>query len=198
MLTLALALALHIATAPVSGGHVSLVVPEGWRQLTAEEAGRLRGRAAPQNEMQRRAQETPPENPPLITIKRDIEGSPMAASVQLMVSTLPAQMKYATSIEAARVVAFGAAAAYQRVPEIEPRELKVAGVPAAEFAMRYSLVDASGASHEMRMRMIVITRKDKMYLLGYSGPADDDTDFAAFDEVVRSLKFEWPGVETRP
>jgi hypothetical protein len=31
-------------------------------------------------------------------------------------------------------------------------------------------------------------RGNRLYLLGYSGPADDTADFAAFEGVVRSLK----------
>jgi hypothetical protein len=122
-------------------------------------------------------------------MKHDFPGDTMAAGVQLFVSRVPKEMRGASSIEAARIIAAVAVRAFRGTFEIEPKEVKVAGRDAAEWVVRYSFVEKSGATHDMRARSIIIVRGDRMYLLGCSGPAADASDFDGFNGVVSSLKF---------
>ena len=189
MLLISLLLALRIASAPLpAGGRVSIVIPEGWRQLTTAEVERMRGKVDPQNKVQQRIRD---ENPPpsLIVIKHDTDQA-IAASAQFIIGKVSPEMKHASAIEVARVIGFVARAAYDGRYDVEPREVQVAGFPAAEWVMRYSFVETLGGKHDMRTRNVLIVRGDTTYLLGYSGPASDTADFDAFDEVVRSLTFE--------
>ncbi len=178
------ALGLFLATVATGGG-LTLVVPDGWRQLDAAELERLTPKTQPQNEFQRRLKEG--SHPaPLIAMKHDVEGSSISAGVQVFRAPIPKSMRYASSIELARMAAFGATAAYRGTTEVEPRELTVAGRPAAEFVQRYTLVGQDGTKHDMRSRLVVIATGDVFYNIGYAGPAADADDFKTFDQIVRS------------
>jgi hypothetical protein len=187
--TLLLTLLLEIASAQLPHGVVSIVVPDGWRRVDASEQRRLKPELRPQNKMQERLKKEPSSNEPLLVIKHDTDQSTIAASAQLFVSELPAKLHGASSIEAARVIAFAELATYRAKYEVEPHEITAGGLPAAEWVATYQLVETIEGAHDMRTRQVVITRGEKLYLLGYSGPAADAADFAAFDGVVKSLRF---------
>ena len=180
-----------ILSASVPDGTVSLQMPDGWRQLQTAETQTLKPRLKADNKMLQKLNDEPPANTPLIAMKHDYPLDSMAANVQVFATRLPKQLHAASSIEAARIIAASALAAFHGTYEVEPRETTVAGLPAAEWVIRYQLVEASGAKHDMRTRSLVITTPgDRLYHLGYAGPATDTADFAAFETVVRSFKIE--------
>lgn len=141
----------------------------------------------PQNTLQRRLAEETGGPVPLIAMKHDVPGS-IAASVQVFLNPVPAEMRYASSIELARVIAFASVATFRGEYEVSPHETTVGGLPAAEWSAHYTLVEAGG-SHAMKMRGVIVALKDKFYLVGYSAPATDSEDFELFDAVVKSIKF---------
>lgn len=186
---LLLTILLAVASAQSPNGVVSVSVPDGWRQVAPTEMRRLKPELQPQNKMQQHLQEKPSINQPLIVLKHDTEQGLMAASAQLFVSDLPATLRGATSMEAARVLAFETITAFGGKYEVEPREITAGGFPAAEWIASYQIVEKIGGTHDMRARGIVIARGEKLYLLGYSGPASDTADFSAFDSIVKSIRF---------
>src|SRR5438874_331193 len=174
---------------PTTLATISFDVPDGWRQLEPLEPQALKPKLKPENKLLQKLNDGPSPNSPLIAIKHDFAGDSIAASVQLFESKLSGQLRGASSIEAARVIAFYALAAFHGNYEIEPRETRVAGFAAAEWVIRYQLIESAGKNHDMRTRNIVIARDGRLYLLGYSGPAIDTADFEAFGSVVASVKF---------
>jgi hypothetical protein len=180
-------LLLTIVSANTGQRTISMQIPEGWREVRLEEIARLKPDVSPQNELQRRVKDAP--SMPILAMKRDT-GYGMAASVQVFVTPLPNELRGASSLEAARVVAFASFAGYgEGKYETEPRELTVGGLRAAEWVMRYKLVENIGGTHAMVMRSIVIVDGAKWYLIGYSGPAAATAELQAFDEVVKSVAF---------
>jgi hypothetical protein len=176
-----------VVTARSSAGGITIALPEGWRRLDAAEAKALKPELKPQNKLQRRLAEGPGGPDPLIAMKHDVPGS-IAASVQVFLRPVPAEMRYASSIELARVIAFASVATYRGEYEASPHETTVGGLPAAEWVAHYTLVE-TGGSHAMKMRGVIVARKDKFYLVGYSAPATDSADFELFESVVKSIKF---------
>jgi len=194
LFALVLPLLLETASVRANAWDVSLLIPDGWTRLDAGEQERLRPGLEPQNKWQRRLEEEPKKARPLLVMKHDSDADvTMAASVQFVVSPLPPKLHRASSIEAAHVVAFGALDTFRGTWEVEPREITVSGLPAAEWVQRYKIVDKSGAAHAMRARNIVITIGDDLYVLGYAGPAADTTDYETFDRVVKSTRFRKRG-----
>jgi len=184
-----IALFLQLLYASTPGGTVSLQMPEGWVQLDPPQVHDLKPQLKPENRMLQHLNDEPRPNVPLIAMKHDYPDDTMSGSVQLFVSAVPKEFRGASSIEAARIIAALAFRAFHGKYEIEPREVKLAAGTAGEWVMRYEMVEKSGATHDMRARNVVIVRGDRMYSLGYSGPAADTPDFEAFDGVVSSLKF---------
>lgn len=173
----------------IAADGISLEVPDGWRQLQSAEADELRPKVKPQNEMQRRMVEGQPTHAPLI-MKHDVAGDTLAASAQAMRQPLGPKLKFASSIEVARVMAAMAIATYHGNLEVEPRELTVSGLPAAEFMQRYEIVDGTG-THPMRSHMVIVSRRTYYVLIGYAGPADDMADADTFTNViVKSAKID--------
>lgn len=181
------ALLFAVVTARSSVGGVTIALPEGWRRLDAAEAKALKPELKPQNKLQRRLAEETDGPAPLIVMKHDVPGS-IAASVQVFLNPVPAEMRYASSIELARVFAFASVAAFRGEYEVSPHETTVGGFPAAEWVAHYTLVE-TGGSHAMKTRGVIVAVKDKFYLVGYSAPASDSEDLELFETMVRSIKF---------
>jgi len=182
-------LLLTIVSANTGQRTISMQIPEGWREVRLEEISGLKPDVSPQNELQQREKNASTPNLPILAMKRDT-GYGMASSVQVFVTRLPNELRGASSLEAARVVAFMGFAAYgDGKYEIEPRELTVGGLHAAEWVLRYKLVENVGGTHAMVMRSIVIVDGARWYLIGYSGPVAAMAELQAFDEVVKSVAF---------
>ena len=162
------ALLVAVVTARSSVGGVTIALPEGWRRLEAGETKALKPELKPQNKLQRRLAEQPDGAVPLIAMKHDVPGS-IAASVQVFLNPIPAEMKFASSIELARVIAFTSVATFRGEYEVSPHETTVGGLPAAEWVAHYTLVE-TGGSHAMKMRGVIVARKNQFYLVGYSAP----------------------------
>jgi hypothetical protein len=162
-------------------------LPEGWRRLDAREAKLLKPELKPQNKLQSHLAQAPDGALPLFVMKHDVPGS-IAASVQVFLNPIPANMRFASSIELARVIAFASLATFRGGYEVQPHETIVGGLVAAEWVARYTLVEAGG-SHAMKMRGVIVARRDNFYLVGYSAPATDSKDFEVFETVLRSIKF---------
>jgi hypothetical protein len=180
------ALLFAVVTARSSVGVVTIDLPEGWRQLDAKETKALTPELKPQNKLQQHLVEAGGPAP-LIAMKHDVPGS-IAASVQLFLNPVPAEMRYASSIELARVIAFATVATFRGEYDASPHETTVGGLPAAEWVAHYTLVEAGG-SHAMKMRGVIVAVKDQFYLAGYSAPASDSADFELFETMVKSIKF---------
>jgi hypothetical protein len=176
-----------VVTARSSVGGITIALPEGWRRLDAAEAKVLKPELKPQNKWQRRLAEEPDGPVPLIVMKHDVPGS-IAASVQVFLNPVPSEMRYASSIELARVIAFASLATFHGEYEVPPHETIVGGLAAAEWVGRYTLVE-TGGSHAMKTRCVIVARKDNFYFVGYSAPATDSADFELFESVVKSIKF---------
>ena len=176
-----------VVTSRTSAGGVTIALPEGWRRLDAAEAKALKPELKPQNKLQRRLAQEPEGRLPLIAMKHDVPGS-IAAGVQVFLNPVPAEMRYASSIELARVIAFASVAAFQGKYDASPHETTVGGLPAAEWVAHYTLVE-TGGSHAMKMRGVIVAVKDKFYLVGYSAPESDSADFELFETMVRSIQF---------
>jgi hypothetical protein len=174
-------------TAQSSMGRITITLPDGWRRLNAQESKILKPELKPQNKWQRRLVEQPDQAVPLIAMKHDVAGS-IAASVQVFLNPIPAQMRFASSIKLARVIAFASLATFQGEYELSPHETTVGGLAAAEWVARYTLAE-TGGTHAMKMRGVIVALKDKYYLVGYSAPATDSADFERFETVVKSIKF---------
>ena len=181
------ALLFAIVSARSSVGVVTIDLPEGWRRLDRAEAKTLKPELKPKNKFQRRIAEEPDGPDAMIVMKHDVPGS-IAASVQVFLNPVPAEMRYASSIELARVIAFVSVATFRGEYEVSPHETRVGGLPAAEWVAHYTLVE-SGGSHAMKMRGVIVAMRDQFYLVGYSAPATDSADFELFDTMVRSIKF---------
>ena len=168
---------------------LSMQLPDGWRQVGTAELDALRPTLKPQNEQQQKLADDRGNVPgPPLAMKRDVSTGTLSASVQADRKPIMPQIAGASSVEIARIVSTAAVATYRGTVEVEPHEITVGGLPAAEFIQHYTLVETNG-SHEMRTHMVFIVRKDDFYLIGYVGPADDAEDAAAFKDVVlKSVK----------
>src|SRR2546423_9697455 len=120
------ALLVVLVTARSSLGGITIALPEGWRRLDAQESKILKPELKPQNKLQRRLAEHPDEAVPLIVMKHDVPGS-IAASVQVFLNPIPAEMRFASSIELARVIAFTSVAPFRGKYELSPHETTVGG-----------------------------------------------------------------------
>jgi hypothetical protein len=176
-----------LVTAHSGANSITLSTPEGWRQLVAAEMRRLKPEVLPQNKLQSRLKEGPEGIPPILAMKHDVDGT-IAASVQVFFNPIPPDMRYASSIEIARVIAAVSMAVYRGREEVGPHDTIVGGLKAAEWVTRYTLVE-TGGSHAMRTRSIIIALRDNFWVIGFSGPATDTEDFEAFEKVVQSIHF---------
>jgi len=176
-----------LVTAHSGTNSITLSMPEGWRQLDAREITALKPTLKPQNKWQGRLTEEHDGPLPILAMKHDVDGS-IAASVQVFLNPIPAEMRYASSIELARVIAVLSVATFQGRYDVDPRETTVGGLPAAEWVAHYALVE-TGGSHAMKGRGVIVALRDKYYLIGYSAPASDTEDFEAFEKVVQSIRF---------
>ncbi|HEV7428733.1 MAG TPA: hypothetical protein VGQ46_20445 [Thermoanaerobaculia bacterium] len=181
------ALLVVLVTARSSLGGITIAIPEGWRRLDSVEMKVLKVELDPQNRLQRRLKGQADGPPPLIVMKHDVPGT-IAASIQVFLNPIPAEMRYASSIELTRVIAFATMATFRGEYEVQPHETTVGDLPAAEWVAHYTLVE-TGGSHAMRTRNIIVARGDTFYLVGYTGPANDTADFDSFDAVVKSIQF---------
>jgi hypothetical protein len=196
MSQLIMAVLFAIASASTGQRTISMTIPDGWRQVDIDEVRKLRPKVVPQNELQRRADESPDPNLPILIMKHDTKhgtGKGMASSVQVVVTTVPPKLRGASSIETGRVVAAMLFAQYGSGKyEIEPREITVGGMPAAEWVMQYKLVESIAGEHAMVSRTILIVDGARIYMIGYTAPAEAADDLKAFDDVVRSVTFSKP------
>jgi hypothetical protein len=175
-----------LVTARSGAGTITVSMPEGWRQLDANETRLLKPQLKPQNKLQSRLNE-PDGAAPIVAMKHDVPGS-IAASVQVFLNPIPANMRYATSIELARVIAAVSLSTFRGQYDAEPHETTVGGLDAAEWVAHYTLVE-TGGSHAMKTRSVIVALRDKYYLVGFSAPATDSEDLEAFEKVVRSIRF---------
>jgi len=173
----------------IESAGISMVLPDGWRQLDTEEREKLRPEMKPQNALQKKVAEDRTPTGAVLIMKHDFAGSTVSGSVQVLRNPMMPQMKLASSMEAARVIAAGTRATFRGTFEVDPRELTVSGFPAAEYVQRYVLVDAGG-SRGMRAHFIVVSRGTYYYLIGYAGPVEDTADAEVFRDVVKTLKID--------
>jgi len=172
----------------IANAGISMVLPDGWRQLESKEGEELRPEMKPQNAPQLKVAEDHTPNGVALIMKRDFAGSSLSASVQVFRKPMLPKLKFASSIELARVIAAATRAGFRGTFEVDPREITVSGFPAAEYGQRYALVDTSG-SHDMRAQFVVVSRGTYYYLIGYAGPVEDTADAEVFrNVVVKSLK----------
>jgi hypothetical protein len=178
-----------IISVPTRSGTISITIPEGWRTLQAIEIQRLKPDVQPQTKLQERLAQEPRGDLPVLAAKHDTDGT-IAASMQIYCNPIPDKMRYASSMELARVIAFAASATYRARYEVQPRETTVSGLPAAEWISRYNLVESAGGSHDMKSHTVVVAVGNNFYIIGYAGPAADAADPAAFSAALGSIKIQ--------
>lgn len=168
---------------------LSMQLPDNWRQVETGELDELRPKLNPQNNLQQKVADDRGKVPgPPLVMKRDPGKGTMSASVQADRKPIPPILKGGSSIEIARMISSAALATYRGTIEVEPHEITISGMPAAEFVQHYTLVETNG-SHEMKTHMVFIAHKDDFYLIGYVAPADDAEDAKVFrDVVLKSVK----------
>jgi hypothetical protein len=181
---------LTVLTADTGLRTITLELPDGWREVKPQQLEAQRPALADQNELQRDLREaTRGKVAPILAMKRNTAEA-MSASVQVFANSLPAELRGASSLEAARVIAFAGFATYGSGKyEIAPREITVGGLPGAEWEMRYKLHDQAGSEHAMVARTVLVADGPKLYLIGYSGPATAAAELEAFNGVVKSIEF---------
>jgi hypothetical protein len=177
-------------TAPirVKGRGISMLLPEGWRQMGGEEAEEHRP-SLKLTEVQKRVSEGKP--PVLLTIIRNLPDSNMSASIQIKRIPDPDELRGATSMEIANVLAFGLTAAYHGTSDGAHQTKPVSGMRAAEWRMRYTLTHTNGETSAMLGHLVVVTlpRQNAYILIGYIAPESDTADAMVFEkEIVPSIE----------
>ena len=172
----------------VANDGISMVLPDGWRQLTGAELDELRSISTPQNELQRRLAENRERGTSSLVMKHDVAGSQFSAVVNAGRQPMPKKLKFASSIELARVMSAATVATFRGTLEVKPRETTVSGLPAAEFAQRYTLVDPAGR-HEMRAHFVFVSRSTYYYMVTYTAPVEDTAYLPVFTTILKSVKF---------
>ncbi len=187
--TFVILLLASVISVPTRSGAIMVDVPDGWRVVESAEVEHLTPKIEPQNKLQQRLANEPSPAKAVLIAKHDADGT-MAASMQIFCNPIPVEMKYASSIELARVIAAASSATFRAEYEVEPHEITVSGLPAAEWVSRYTLVESAGGSHAMKTHAVVVALAKTFYLIGYSGPEDDLGDFEAFAKALATIKIQ--------
>jgi hypothetical protein len=178
-----------LVSVPTRCGAITVEVPDGWRVLDSAEIDGLTPKVEPQTKLQERLAREPSKAKAVLAAKHDFEGT-IAASIQVFCNPIPENMKYASSIELARVIAFASSAAFRAHDEIGPHEITVGDLPAAEWVSQYTMIESRGGSHAMKTHAVIVAVANMFYLIGYSGPAEDTANFQAFGKALKSIKIQ--------
>jgi hypothetical protein len=147
----------------IDGGGLSLLMPPNWQVAT-------------------------PHDAVVAAIKHTIPNGRIAAMVEVSRFPMSDAERHAGSVALARAFARGAIARFRADYDEEIQETTVAGVPAAAWGMRSTLIAPDRTRVDVRIRYVLIARDAEYYTIGYVGPADAP-EAAAFDEIVKSIQF---------
>ena len=128
-----------------------------------------------------------PYPPPHILLLHDVDDG-IPATISVTISDLQPYLRGKPSIDIVRRRARPTLAAMKGKYEIAPRETSAAGLPAAEWVIRYPMTPSSGGVYDMRTHSIGIAHGATWVVLSYCGESSDDDAYAAFAEILRSYK----------
>jgi len=182
-----------------------MILPDGWRQMDNAEATQKRTQLKPQTDAQKRFEDERKANDAILIIKHDTKSSVMAASVQVFYKPVAKLFEGSSAMDLTRMIARVSSNAFRGTLDAEPQEMKVSGLPGGTWSVHYDLVLSDGSKQPMFSRGVLVlidkgesdlgakvlgTPRQMMYMIGYSGPADDAADAATFDDVVKSIAIE--------